>query len=69
MGTGRRGCLAAERPVLHPGRRQQLWLVPCGHTLLVGEASEDEEYQRCIVELIWCFVLCDPPFYLPTCLS
>ena len=31
-------------------------------------AIEDEDYQRCIVELIWCFVLCDPLFNLPICL-
>ena len=27
--------------------------------------NKDEEYQRLIVELPWCFVLCDPLFVLP----
>ena len=69
MGAGRRGCLAAERPALISSVSSGFgWCH--GVTLFSCEmAIEDEEYQGCIVELMWCFVLCGPLFYLPTCLS
>ena len=58
VGAGCRACLAAERPALICGVSSSFGWCRGVTLCLCDMAIEDEEYQRCIVELIWCLVLC-----------